>query len=158
MIQKWLDRMVHARVWQGIETSTNREIDILARELNRHLRTVPEQEVYLMAHSAGGIVATKVWKNPKVKGLICLGYPFKHPERAPESYRTEHLKNIEKALLIIQGTSDPYGSNPKLFSSMLPQYTHVVMVDANHEYEEIRDHDFDSIWITMQRILSPKSL
>ena len=44
------------------------------------------------------------------RGLVCLGYPFQAPGRAPDPARLRHLATLKTPTLIVQGTRDPFGS------------------------------------------------
>ncbi|GAC1400771.1 MAG: alpha/beta fold hydrolase [Thermoanaerobaculia bacterium] len=59
--------------------------------------------------SLGGRMASLVADELRVRGLICLGYPF-HPPGAPEKLRTKHLATLRTPTLILQGERDPFGS------------------------------------------------
>lgn len=49
----------------------------------------------------------------RVRGLICLGYPF-HPPGKPEKLRTEHLEALMTPTLICQGTRDALGTRAEI--------------------------------------------
>ncbi|MGI1678355.1 MAG: alpha/beta hydrolase [Cellvibrionaceae bacterium] len=70
----------------------------------------------------------------KVKGVVCLGYPF-HPSGKPEKLRTEHLPALKKPLLVIQGTRDALGNREEVASYILGDNTNI-------EWLEDGDHDF----------------
>lgn len=53
-----------------------------------------------------------------VAGLLLLSYPL-HPPKKPESLRTEHFPDIDVPVLIVQGSSDPFGKEPE-FAEHLP--------------------------------------
>lgn len=59
--------------------------------------------------SMGGRIASLVADAARVKGLVCLGYPF-HPPGRPEKTRTEHLEMLGTPTLICQGTRDTLGN------------------------------------------------
>ncbi|MBO6949865.1 MAG: alpha/beta fold hydrolase [Rhodospirillales bacterium] len=67
--------------------------------------------------SMGGRMASLVADAAKVRGLICLGYPF-HPPGKPEKLRTEHLADLKTPTLICQGERDPFGTKEEV-----PGYT-----------------------------------
>lgn len=67
--------------------------------------------------SMGGRMASLVADETKVRGLICLGYPF-HPPGKPEKLRTEHLAGLKTPTLICQGERDPFGTKEEV-----PGYT-----------------------------------
>lgn len=63
--------------------------------------------------SMGGRMASMVADDMKVRGLICLGYPF-HPPGRPEKLRTEHLGDLKTETLICQGERDPFGTKDEV--------------------------------------------
>jgi predicted alpha/beta-hydrolase family hydrolase len=58
--------------------------------------------------SLGGRIASMVADEFRVRGLVCLGYPF-HPPGKPAQTRTRHLEHMRTPALILQGTRDPFG-------------------------------------------------
>ncbi len=58
--------------------------------------------------SMGGRMASLIADEAKVRGLLCLGYPFYGAGRKDKP-RTEHLKTLKTPTLICQGTRDPMG-------------------------------------------------
>lgn len=58
--------------------------------------------------SLGGRMASLVADEARVRGLVCLGYPF-HPPGRPETLRTAHLETLAASALILQGERDPFG-------------------------------------------------
>ena len=59
--------------------------------------------------SLGGRIASLVTDEERVRGLVCLGYPF-HPPGRTERTRTKHLADLRTPALIVQGTRDPFGT------------------------------------------------
>ena len=53
-------------------------------------------------------MASLIADEAKVKGLLCLGYPFYGAGRKDKP-RTEHLKDLKTPTLICQGQRDPMG-------------------------------------------------
>ena len=64
--------------------------------------------VVIGGKSMGGRIASKILMKTKAKGCIVLGYPF-HPPGRLNTLRVDHLSEISKPMLIIQGTRDPFG-------------------------------------------------
>ena len=58
--------------------------------------------------SMGGRMASLIADEAKVRGLLCLGYPFYGAGRKDKP-RTEHLVTLKTPILICQGTRDPMG-------------------------------------------------
>lgn len=70
----------------------------------------------------------------QIKQLICLGYPFKHPEKKEEPGRYQHLKDLKTPFLIIQGTKDEYGGLGVTEKYELSPTIELFFVDTNHEF------------------------
>lgn len=68
--------------------------------------------VLLIGRSSGAITATLTASlgAPAIRGVVALGYPFRHPERDEEPARTAHLAGLQVPLLILQGARDAYGN------------------------------------------------
>lgn len=120
-----------------------------ARELEMFIEALPLDHIHLVGHSAGGIAATRISKNPKVRSVSCFGYPFKHPQRPAEDYRTKHLSSISKPLLIIQGISDEYGAADDYSDAVLPRECRIVTLDCDHDYSDLSEIDFDRAWMAL---------
>lgn len=127
-----------------------------ARELNCFLASLPEAKAWLITHSAGGIAATKAAVAPgadRIDRIVSFGYPFRHPDRAAEGYRTNHLPAIRKPFMIVQGICDAYGSDPALFGALLPIHAKVVMVDCSHGYSDLPPIEFEKTWAKVSEFL-----
>jgi hypothetical protein len=135
--------------WSFIKAAFQAPSVTAAKELERFIDTLPLDHVHLIGHSAGGIAATKISKNPKVRSVSCFGYPFKHPEQPPEGYRTKHLSSISKPLLIIQGISDEYGAADDQGDATLPRQCKIITLDCDHDYSDLNEPDFDKVWMAL---------
>lgn len=126
------------RLIDGIKRPPNRAPQLV--EFYSELVRNSQQPVYIGGKSMGGRIASMVAAqndeelNKKIKGVICLGYPF-HPQGKPEKLRIEHLKDIQAPVFIAQGTRDKLGS-----------YEDVATYELNKEIDflwlEDGDHDF----------------
>jgi predicted alpha/beta-hydrolase family hydrolase len=85
--------------------------------------------------SMGGRIASMMADALKVRGLICLGYPFHAPGK-PDKLRTDHLKAIRTPTLILQGTRDPFGTTAEIpgygLSKKIVVYT---LEDGEHSFK-----------------------
>lgn len=63
--------------------------------------------------SMGGRMASLVADEMRVRGLVCMGYPF-HPPGRPEKLRTAHLAALKTPTLICQGERDPFGTSEEV--------------------------------------------
>jgi pimeloyl-ACP methyl ester carboxylesterase len=132
--------------WLFIRDAFKSHVERTTDELRGFLEGSPYDEFLLVAHSAGAIAATKVADHRKVRGLLCFGYPFKHPDRSAEHYRTAHLLTLTKPLLIVQGKSDDYGADPDMLRPLLPPHSRIVSPACDHDYLDLGETDFALIW------------
>ena len=147
------------RRWDFVQAALRSTPVEAARELNHFLNQLPAGCACLITHSAGGIAATKaaVMASPassRIARIVCFGYPFKHPDHGPETYRTRHLPSVPCPLLIVQGTDDPYGSDPARFGAYLPADARIAMFDCGHDYNGLPPAEFDRAWATVAEFLS----
>jgi hypothetical protein len=86
-------------------------IDPRIATLQRALAEHGASNCIVIGRSSGAIVATRtaVYHAPDLLGVVALGYPFRHPQRPQEPYRTEHLPLLRCPTLILQGDRDEYG-------------------------------------------------
>ena len=84
--------------------------------------------------SLGGRMASMVAEETAVAGVVCLGYPF-HPPGKPERTRIDHLKDLTRPALIVQGTRDPFGGPTEVGSYPLPSNIEMRwMEDGEHSF------------------------
>jgi predicted alpha/beta-hydrolase family hydrolase len=80
-------------------------------------RMATEQKLLIGGKSLGGRVASLVagdlYREGRIDGLVCLGYPF-HPPGKPAELRTAHLVGLACPTLIVQGERDPFGSRAEV--------------------------------------------
>lgn len=62
-----------------------------------------------MGGRVASMIADELFAAGRIKGLLCLGYPF-HPPSKPDRLRTTHLADLKTPTLIVQGTRDALGS------------------------------------------------
>jgi predicted alpha/beta-hydrolase family hydrolase len=85
--------------------------------------------------SLGGRIASYVAEEARVKGLVCLGYPF-HPPGDKTRLRTAHLANLTTPTLIVQGTRDDFGTPAEVAGYELsPAIRLVWMEDGDHSFK-----------------------
>ena len=102
------------------------------------IRTLGKKKlICILSHSAGGITASCLANEDNRRRIICFGYPFKHPDKDEEPYRTNGLKNIQKPFLIIQGLQDEYGGIDVLRKYELSPNVEFEFIEANHEYDKL---------------------
>jgi uncharacterized protein len=78
-----------------------------------HLRAGELSELPLIVggRSAGARVACRTTGETGAVGVLCLAFPV-HPPGKPESSRLPELDAVQVPVLVIQGTSDPFGMPP----------------------------------------------
>lgn len=83
--------------------------------------------------SMGGRMASLIADEAKVRGLICLGYPFYGAGRKDKP-RIEHLLTLKTRALICQGERDPMGDKPSVSGLKLPRSLKIHWLpDGDHD-------------------------
>jgi len=113
--------------------------------------------VTLLSRSSGGRVSSLIADKMALKQIICLGYPFKHPEQPDEPERYLHLSTINTPMLIIQGAQDEYGGLDVPERYMLSPRVELSFIDTDHNFN-IDDHTADSIVGEIIRMICPSEL
>lgn len=93
--------------------------------------------VWAGGKSFGGRMATMaVADGMPAAGLVLLGYPL-HPPGKPEKLRDEHLYGIDRPMLFVQGTRDPFAAPDELTPvvSRIRAATFHRVDGANHSFE-----------------------
>ena len=86
-----------------------------------------------MGGRVASMVADELYKDGKIAGLVCLGYPF-HPPTKPDQLRTAHLENLATPSLIFQGTRDPFGTVDEVpFYSLSQAIELAWLEDGDHD-------------------------
>ncbi len=113
-----------------------KSIDKRAKKIVKFLSGFsPTTEITLISRSAGGIVCAHVCKRLKIKQVICLGYPFFHPNLGEQTYRTKPLLNLNTQFTIFQGRHDVYGgANLKLRADYFSKVK-IYFLETNHDFE-----------------------
>ncbi len=72
-------------------------------------------------------------------GVVCLGYPFHAPGRAPGPNRLEHLADIKTPTLILQGARDALGNTEEVSTySLSPAVRVQWLEDGDHDLKPRR--------------------
>lgn len=81
------------------------------RTLRRVLAALGDRPVILVGRSSGARVITKLAAEglPQIRGVVCIGYPFRPPGSKLDPDRIDHLRLLETPTLIFQGRDDEYG-------------------------------------------------
>jgi uncharacterized protein len=81
--------------------------------------------LYVGGRSAGARVACRTAAATNAAGVLCLAFPL-HPPGRPEKTRLPELEQVSVPVLIVQGTSDPFGMPPEA------ENRRVVKLKGNH--------------------------
>ena len=112
------------------------DIDVRLSALLKKIKTFPKgTQITLVGRSAGAILATKISLQVPIHQIICLAYPFKHPDCAEEPFRYEHLVHVTTPTLIIQGKNDPYGGREVIEKYPMNLSTKIIFEDLDHDFQ-----------------------
>lgn len=94
-----------------------------------------ESKVVIGGKSMGGRMASHLSEYDKVAGVACLGFPF-HPPGKPEKYKGEHLAEVQKPCLILQGERDTFGKREEFAEFNLSDSIKVSFIpDGDHSFK-----------------------
>ncbi|QOV30541.1 alpha/beta fold hydrolase [Vibrio diabolicus] len=93
------------------------------------------QPIIIGGKSMGGRMSSLLAENELVAGIACLGFPF-HPPGKPEKFKGDHLANIEKPTLILQGERDTFGKREEFDDFVLSSQVKVSFLpDGDHSFK-----------------------
>lgn len=99
------------------------------------IEQVDAQQMVIGGKSMGGRMASHLSEHQKVAGVACLGFPF-HPPGKPENYKGEHLADLSKACLILQGERDTFGKREEFPAFNLSDSVSVEFIpDGDHSFK-----------------------
>ena len=99
-------------------------------------------KVVIGGKSLGGRMASMVADELRVRGVVCLGYPF-HPPGQPARTRTEHLEALVTPALIVQGTRDPFGTRDEVSAYQLSPTIEIEWLeDGDHSFKPRKSSGF----------------
>jgi len=85
--------------------------------------------------SLGGRIASMVADEAQVRGLVCLGYPFHPPGKAP-GLRVKHLRSLRTPALFVQGTRDSFGGRGDVEKYELSRQIRIAWIDdGDHSFK-----------------------
>lgn len=111
----------------------------LEAEYRAFLAQFPHAICAIGGKSMGGRVASLIVDSLRQggsgPGLVCLGYPF-HPSGKPQSLRTDHLRELRSAALIVQGERDALGNRAEVEGLHLsPSIRFRWLKDGDHSFK-----------------------
>lgn len=93
------------------------------------------RRLWIGGKSMGGRIASMIADQAGVRGLVCLGYPFRPPGADPAvaARRTAHLRDLRTPALIVQGTRDSFGGRDEVAAYTLSPRIRVHWIeDGDH--------------------------
>ncbi|KRE03124.1 alpha/beta hydrolase [Bosea sp. Root670] len=86
-----------------------------------------------MGGRVASMVADELFAQGRIRGLLCLGYPF-HPPGKPGQLRTAHLAELKTPTLIVQGTRDEFGTREEVPTyGLSPEIDILWLEDGDHD-------------------------
>lgn len=113
----------------------------------RAIEAMPSKKLIIGGKSMGGRMASYIAGDPRVAGLLFLGYPLHAPGKF-EELRDEHLYSIRKPMFFASGTKDPFARIDLLQKTVkkIGKYATTFLIpDAGHSFEVGRKSD-PKIW------------
>lgn len=90
---------------------------------------------FIGGKSMGGRMASHLTEHQAVQGVVMLGFPF-HPVGKPERLKGEHLAELTKPALLVQGERDTMGTQLEVASYGLPAIIEQhFLVDGDHSFK-----------------------
>jgi predicted alpha/beta-hydrolase family hydrolase len=90
---------------------------VLQATYRKAIEAISMKEVVIGGKSMGGRIASYVADDNSVSGLLFLGYPL-HPPGKIDQLRDEHLYQIQKPMLFVSGTRDPFARQDLLAKTL----------------------------------------
>ncbi len=118
------------------------------------LKLGTNKEIVIFSRSSGGRIASLIADELSIKKIICLGYPFKHPEKEIEPDRFLHLRNLKTPFLIIQGTNDEYGGKEIQEKYSFSPTIELFFVDTNHDFK-VSGEDWKKVLSKISGFIDP---
>ena len=99
------------------------------------IEQVDADKLVIGGKSMGGRMASHLSEVDKVAAMACLGFPF-HPPGKPEKYKGEHLAELAKPCLILQGERDTFGKREEFADFDLSDSIRVEFIpDGDHSFK-----------------------
>ena len=105
--------------------------------------------------SMGGRMASHLSEVDKVAAMACLGFPF-HPPGKPDKYKGEHLAELQKPCLILQGERDTFGKREEFADFDLSDSIRVEFIpDGDHSFKPRKSSGYteqQNIALTVEKL------
>ncbi|MCG9638959.1 alpha/beta fold hydrolase [Vibrio sp. Isolate34] len=112
-------------------------------------------KIVIGGKSMGGRMASHLSELDKVAAMACLGFPF-HPPGKPEKYKGEHLSELTKLCLILQGERDTFGKREEFADFNLSDSIRVEFIpDGDHSFKPRKSSGYteqQNIALTVEKL------
>ncbi|WP_102297133.1 alpha/beta fold hydrolase [Vibrio cyclitrophicus] len=119
------------------------------------IEQVDANKLVIGGKSMGGRMASHLSEVDKVAAMACLGFPF-HPPGKPEKYKGEHLAELEKPCLILQGERDTFGKREEFADFELSGSIRVEFIpDGDHSFKPRKSSGYteqQNIALTVEKL------
>ncbi|MEZ8860227.1 alpha/beta fold hydrolase [Vibrio sp. 10N.247.311.51] len=119
------------------------------------IEQVDADKLVIGGKSMGGRMASHLSEVDKVAAIACLGFPF-HPPGKPEKYKGEHLAELAKPCLILQGERDTFGKREEFADFDLSDSIRVEFIpDGDHSFKPRKSSGYteqQNIALTVEKL------
>ncbi|UPR29277.1 alpha/beta fold hydrolase [Vibrio crassostreae] len=119
------------------------------------IEQVDADKLVIGGKSMGGRMASHLSELDKVAAMACLGFPF-HPPGKPEKYKGEHLAELAKPCLILQGERDTFGKREEFADFDLSESIRVEFIpDGDHSFKPRKSSGYteqQNIALTVEKL------
>ncbi|KAA8676728.1 alpha/beta fold hydrolase [Vibrio gigantis] len=119
------------------------------------IEQVDTDKLVIGGKSMGGRMASHLSEVDKVAAMACLGFPF-HPPGKPEKYKGEHLAELAKPCLILQGERDTFGKREEFADFDLSDSIRVEFIpDGDHSFKPRKSSGYteqQNIALTVEKL------
>ena len=119
------------------------------------IEQVDADKLVIGGKSMGGRMASHLSEVDKVAAMACLGFPF-HPPGKPDKYKGEHLAELQKPCLILQGERDTFGKREEFADLDLSDAIRVEFIpDGDHSFKPRKSSGYteqQNIALTVERL------
>ncbi|OED66943.1 alpha/beta hydrolase [Vibrio tasmaniensis ZS-17] len=119
------------------------------------IEQVDADKLVIGGKSMGGRMASHLSALDKVAAMACLGFPF-HPPGKPEKYKGEHLAELTKPCLILQGERDTFGKRDEFADFDLSDSIRVEFIpDGDHSFKPRKSSGYteqQNITLTVEKL------
>ena len=119
------------------------------------IEQVDADKLVIGGKSMGGRMASHLSEVDKVAAMACLGFPF-HPPGKPEKYKGEHLAELTKPCLILQGERDTFGKRDEFADFDLSDSIRVEFIpDGDHSFKPRKSSGYteqQNIALTVEKL------